>query len=206
MSAPRVRCNAAIDAARTMHPSLPLIVEVETLAAAREALRDGMRPHPDRRLRRRRRGAKRCASPPPRRSTAGSRWRSPAASTCGTVRAIAEDGVDCISIGGLTKHVHAIDLSMKLGPPRPGLGTPSRRGRIRTTANRPPTASAVSQRPPRSTPTPTAASAPLGAAAARRARRPRSAHLARRHDPEAQRVEAEFVAVLGPDALARACR
>ena len=33
------------------------------------------------------------------------------------VRAIAEDGVDCVSIGGLTKHVRAIDLSMKLGPP-----------------------------------------------------------------------------------------
>ncbi|MEE7567889.1 nicotinate-nucleotide diphosphorylase, partial [Xanthomonas sp. Kuri4-3] len=33
------------------------------------------------------------------------------------VRAIAEDGVDCISIGGLTKHVQAIDLSLKLGPP-----------------------------------------------------------------------------------------
>jgi nicotinate-nucleotide pyrophosphorylase (carboxylating) len=33
-----------------------------------------------------------------------------------TLRAIAGDGVDCISIGGLTKHVHAIDFSMKLGP------------------------------------------------------------------------------------------
>ena len=33
------------------------------------------------------------------------------------LRAIAEDGVDCISIGGLTKHLHAIDLSLKLGPP-----------------------------------------------------------------------------------------
>ena len=33
-----------------------------------------------------------------------------------TLRGIAEDGVDCISIGGLTKHVHAIDLSLKLGP------------------------------------------------------------------------------------------
>jgi nicotinate-nucleotide pyrophosphorylase (carboxylating) len=31
-----------------------------------------------------------------------------------TVRAIAETGVDYISIGGLTKHVHAIDLSMRL--------------------------------------------------------------------------------------------
>ncbi|KAF1016382.1 MAG: Nicotinate-nucleotide pyrophosphorylase [carboxylating] [Stenotrophomonas maltophilia] len=33
------------------------------------------------------------------------------------LRAIAEDGVDCISIGALTKHVQAIDLSLKLGPP-----------------------------------------------------------------------------------------
>ena len=31
-----------------------------------------------------------------------------------TVRAIAETGVNRISIGGLTKHVHAIDLSMRL--------------------------------------------------------------------------------------------
>ncbi|MEG0186627.1 MAG: nicotinate-nucleotide diphosphorylase, partial [Stenotrophomonas sp.] len=35
----------------------------------------------------------------------------------GGLRTIAEDGVDCISIGGLTKHVQAIDLSLKLGPP-----------------------------------------------------------------------------------------
>ena len=32
------------------------------------------------------------------------------------LRAIAEDGVDFISVGALTKHVSAIDLSMKLGP------------------------------------------------------------------------------------------
>ena len=32
------------------------------------------------------------------------------------LRAIAGDGVDCVSIGALTKHVHAIDFSMKLGP------------------------------------------------------------------------------------------
>ena len=30
---------------------------------------------------------------------------------------LAEDGVDFISIGGLTKHIHAIHLSLKLGPP-----------------------------------------------------------------------------------------
>ena len=32
------------------------------------------------------------------------------------LRDIAADGVDFVSIGGLTKHVRAIDLSMKLGP------------------------------------------------------------------------------------------
>jgi nicotinate-nucleotide pyrophosphorylase (carboxylating) len=32
------------------------------------------------------------------------------------VRAIAETGVDRISIGGLTKHVQAVDLSMRLVP------------------------------------------------------------------------------------------
>jgi nicotinate-nucleotide pyrophosphorylase (carboxylating) len=29
------------------------------------------------------------------------------------VRTIAETGVDCISIGALTKHVRAVDLSMR---------------------------------------------------------------------------------------------
>ena len=33
-----------------------------------------------------------------------------------TLRGIAKDGVDFISIGALTKHVHAIDFSLKLGP------------------------------------------------------------------------------------------
>ncbi len=34
--------------------------------------------------------------------------------TLETVRAIAETGVDFISVGGLTKHVRAVDLSMRL--------------------------------------------------------------------------------------------
>jgi nicotinate-nucleotide pyrophosphorylase (carboxylating) len=33
------------------------------------------------------------------------------------VREIAETGVDCISIGALTKHVRAVDYSMRLGKP-----------------------------------------------------------------------------------------
>jgi nicotinate-nucleotide pyrophosphorylase (carboxylating) len=31
--------------------------------------------------------------------------------------AIAATGVDFVSIGGLTKHVHALDLSLRLGAP-----------------------------------------------------------------------------------------
>jgi nicotinate-nucleotide pyrophosphorylase (carboxylating) len=38
------------------------------------------------------------------------------------VRAIAETGVDMISVGGLTKHVRALDLSLRLAAPL----TPSR--------------------------------------------------------------------------------
>jgi nicotinate-nucleotide pyrophosphorylase (carboxylating) len=33
-----------------------------------------------------------------------------------TLRAIAQTGVDYISIGALTKHVRAIDLSMRIHP------------------------------------------------------------------------------------------
>ena len=43
--------TAAIRAARAMHPALPLIVEVETLAQLRRSAARRLRPHPDRRLR-----------------------------------------------------------------------------------------------------------------------------------------------------------
>jgi nicotinate-nucleotide pyrophosphorylase (carboxylating) len=108
--------TAAIRAARAMHPSLPLIVEVETLAQLDEALRMGC----DRVLiddfdAATRREAVRIAAAPP------FDGRIPLEVSGGVdldgVRAIAGDGVDCISIGGLTKHVRAIDLSLKLGPP-----------------------------------------------------------------------------------------
>lgn len=108
--------TAAIRAARAMHPQLPLIVEVESIAQLEEALREGC----DRILiddfdAAMRREAVRIASSP------GFERRIPLEVSGGvdmeTLRAIAEDGVDCISIGGLTKHVRAIDLSLKLGPP-----------------------------------------------------------------------------------------
>lgn len=102
--------TAAVRAARAAQPELPLVVEVETLAQLQEALQAGC----DRILiddfdAATRREAVRIAD-----------GRIPLEVSGGVglemVRSIAEDGVDCISVGGLTKHVHAIDLSLKLGP------------------------------------------------------------------------------------------
>ena len=107
---------AAVAAARAKHPALPLVVEVETLDELREALAAGC----DRVLvddfdRASRREAVRIARDAP------FDGRIPLEAS-GSVdleglRAIADDGVDYVSIGALTKHVRAIDLSMKLGPP-----------------------------------------------------------------------------------------
>lgn len=110
---------AAIGRARALHPELPLIVEVETLAQLRDALDAGCtRILIDDFDADTRREAVRIAKGAP---YAG---RIPLEVSGGvdmsTLRGIAEDGVDCISIGGLTKHVHAIDFSLKLGPPPGG--------------------------------------------------------------------------------------
>lgn len=111
--------TAAIHAARAIHPALPLIVEVETLAQLEEALREGCtRILIDDFDAATRREAVRIAKSAP------FDGRIPLEVSGGvdmtTLRGIAEDGVDCISIGGLTKHVRAIDLSLKLGPPPEG--------------------------------------------------------------------------------------
>ena len=105
----------AIAAARAAQPALPLIVEVETLAQLRQALAAGC----DRILiddfsAADRHDAVRIARSAP------FGGRIPLEVSGGVdlagLRAIAEDGVDFISIGALTKHVRAVDLSMKLGP------------------------------------------------------------------------------------------
>jgi nicotinate-nucleotide pyrophosphorylase (carboxylating) len=107
---------AAIARARDLHPELPLIVEVETLDELREALEVGCtRVLIDDFDAADRREAVRIAKGAPHHG------RIPLEVSGGvdldTLRGIAEDGVDCISIGALTKHVHAIDFSLKLGPP-----------------------------------------------------------------------------------------
>lgn len=107
---------AAMRAAKRLHPQLPLIVEVETLDELGTALAEGCtRILLDDFTAAQRREAVRIAHGAPHHG------RIPLEVSGGVgledVRAIAGDGVDCISIGALTKHVRAIDLSMKLGPP-----------------------------------------------------------------------------------------
>ncbi|TWT19757.1 carboxylating nicotinate-nucleotide diphosphorylase [Luteimonas wenzhouensis] len=104
----------AIRAARAARPELPLVVEVETLDELREALAEGC----DRVL-------IDDFDPGMRREAVAIARGAPFAGripleVSGGVEfdglpAIAADGVDFISIGGLTKHVRAIDLSLKLG-------------------------------------------------------------------------------------------
>jgi nicotinate-nucleotide pyrophosphorylase (carboxylating) len=109
----------AIESARATYPRLPLIVEVESLRQLEEALVSGC----DRILiddfdATMRRDAVRIARGGP----FGGRIPLEVSGSVDLagLRAIADDGVDYISIGALTKHVRAIDLSMKLGePPRP---------------------------------------------------------------------------------------
>lgn len=111
--------TAAIASARTTYPRLPLIVEVESLQQLEEALVAGChRILIDDFDAPMRRDAVRIARGAP------FGGRVPLEVSGGVdlagLRAIAEDGVDFISVGALTKHVHAIDLSMKLGqPPQP---------------------------------------------------------------------------------------
>ena len=104
----------AIAGARALHPELPLIVEVETLAQLREALDTGCtRILIDDFDADSRRAAVRIAKAAPYSG------HIPLEVSGGVdlagLRAIAEDGVDCISVGALTKHVRAIDFSLKLG-------------------------------------------------------------------------------------------
>ncbi|MEA9771394.1 carboxylating nicotinate-nucleotide diphosphorylase [Xanthomonas campestris] len=107
--------SAAVHAARAQQPQLPLVVEVETLEQLHEALQVGCtRILIDDFDPAMRRAAVQivAALPPAQRiplEVSGS-------VDLAGIRAIAHDGVDCISIGGLTKHVQAVDLSLKLGP------------------------------------------------------------------------------------------
>lgn len=102
---------AAASRARALHPGVPLVIEVETLAELREALDTGC----ERIL------VDDFSEADLREAVAIAAGRIPLEVSGGVelarVAAIAATGVDCISVGALTKHVRAIDFSMRLGDP-----------------------------------------------------------------------------------------
>ncbi|HEV2227666.1 MAG TPA: carboxylating nicotinate-nucleotide diphosphorylase [Steroidobacteraceae bacterium] len=101
----------AIRAARGHAPGLEVEVEVESLAELEEALAAAPDvvmldefTHPDLRAAV---ALNRARGRPVQLEASGS-------VSLESVRAIAETGVDCISVGSITKHVRAVDLSMRL--------------------------------------------------------------------------------------------
>ena len=103
--------EAAIARARALHPGIPLIVEVETLDELDRALAG----RPERIL------VDEFPMADLREAVRRARGLVPLEISGGveldSIRPLAETGVDCISIGALTKHVRAVDLSMRFGTP-----------------------------------------------------------------------------------------
>jgi nicotinate-nucleotide pyrophosphorylase (carboxylating) len=99
--------EAAVGNARAKHPGVPLTVEVETL----DELDLALRARPERIL------VDEFSMEDLREAVRRANGQVPLEVSGGvdldSVRAIAQTGVDCISIGALTKHVRAIDLSMR---------------------------------------------------------------------------------------------
>ena len=99
---------AAASAAKSRYPDLPLIIEVENLEELEQALASGC----DRIL------VDDFSEADLREAVRRAAGRIPLEVSGGVslerVRAIAATGVDCISVGALTKHVQAIDYSMRL--------------------------------------------------------------------------------------------
>ena len=102
---------AAAAAAKARHPELPLVIEVETLAELDEALATGCErilvdDFSEADLRE---AVRRADGKTPLEVSGGV--------TLERLPAIGATGVDYVSIGALTKHVHALDLSLRLGRP-----------------------------------------------------------------------------------------
>jgi nicotinate-nucleotide pyrophosphorylase (carboxylating) len=103
--------SGAIETARRLAAKVPVEVEVESLAEFQEAL--AARPdiimldefsHAD----------MRAAVALNRKQEQPAKIEASGSVSLETVRAIAETGVDYISVGGITKHIRAVDLSMRL--------------------------------------------------------------------------------------------
>jgi len=103
--------SGAIASARRLTPKVPIEVEVESLAELEEALA----AHPDVILLDEFSPADmRSAVALNRKHGAGAKLEASGSVSLETVQEIAATGVDYISVGSLTKHVRAIDLSMRL--------------------------------------------------------------------------------------------
>ena len=103
--------TGAIEAARRCAPAVPVEVEVESLNELREALD----ARPDIILLDEFSLADlRAAVALNRARGAPAKLEASGSVSLETVRAVAETGVDYVSVGGLTKHVQAVDLSMRL--------------------------------------------------------------------------------------------
>ena len=102
---------AAARRARELHPGVPLVIEVESLGELRQALDTGC----ERIL------VDDFSEDDLRAAVTLAAGRIPLEVSGGIglerVAAIAATGVDCISVGALTKHVRAVDFSMRLGEP-----------------------------------------------------------------------------------------
>jgi nicotinate-nucleotide pyrophosphorylase (carboxylating) len=102
--------TAAVQAADALRAGVPIEIEVEDLAGAAEALAAGAR-----------RLLLDNFSPEMLRDAVALREReapdavleASGGVSLERVRTIAETGVDCISVGGITKHLQAVDLSMR---------------------------------------------------------------------------------------------
>lgn len=102
---------AAAEQAKSRYPLLPLIIEVENLDELDQALAAGCTRIliDDFSLADMREAVRRAGGGTPLEVSGGVDLAG--------VRGIAETGVDCISVGALTKHIRAIDFSMRLGAP-----------------------------------------------------------------------------------------
>ena len=102
---------AAAAAARALHPDLPLIIEVEDLHELDQALATDCDRIlvDDFSLDALREAVRRAAGRTPLEVSGGV--------TLSRLAEIAACGVDYVSVGALTKHVQALDLSLRLGPP-----------------------------------------------------------------------------------------
>ncbi len=103
--------TAAVQHARAQHPGVPLIVEVETL----DELDQALIARPERVL------LDEFSAEDLSEAVRRADGRVPLEVSGGvdleSVGAIAKTGVDCISVGALTKHVSAVDFSMRFGTP-----------------------------------------------------------------------------------------